>query len=107
MPASKPKNIDQLRFVYFIGIKGAAMTALAEILARKGVKIAGSDTSEVFFTDKLLKKINARVWEKFSKRNIQRIAKVADLIIHSTAYNEKSIKRTTPPISPSSSHIIA
>lgn len=60
----------KLKHVHFIGIKGVAMTALAVLLKEAGVKITGSDTDEVFVTDKILKekKINYKVG--FKKENI-------------------------------------
>lgn len=37
--------------VYFVGIKGVGMTALAVLLSQAGVKVSGADTSESFVTD--------------------------------------------------------
>lgn len=37
--------------VYFVGIKGVGMTALAVLLAQAGVPVAGADTTESFVTD--------------------------------------------------------
>ncbi|RKX82110.1 MAG: UDP-N-acetylmuramate--L-alanine ligase, partial [Spirochaetes bacterium] len=42
------------KHIYFIGIKGTGMTALAEIFLSKGAIVSGSDTSEKFYTDKIL-----------------------------------------------------
>lgn len=39
---------------YLVGIKGVGMTALVKILQHRGVKVAGSDTHEEFFTDSVL-----------------------------------------------------
>ena len=50
-------KISDLKKVYCIGIKGAGMTAVAEILKSRGIEISGSDTSEVFYTDAILKKV--------------------------------------------------
>jgi UDP-N-acetylmuramate--alanine ligase len=81
-------DFSKIKKVHLIGIKGVAMTSLAEILAGHGIKISGSDTEEIFFTDALLKKINARLFVGFKKENL--LSANADLIIYSTAYNPKA-----------------
>ena len=40
--------------IYFIGIKGTGMCALAQLLHHWGYKVSGSDTAEHFYTDDLL-----------------------------------------------------
>ena len=73
-----------------IGIKGAGMTALAELLSKRGTFITGSDTQEVFFTDRILKKLGIVYAEEFDAKNIP--AKV-NAIIYSTAYSkEKNVE---------------
>lgn len=69
-----------------IGIKGAGMTALAELLLRHGIQVTGSDTDEVFFTDDILKRLEIPVAQSFDPANIP--AKVS-LIIYSTAYTRE------------------
>jgi len=83
-PAS---GISGARKIYMIGIKGVGMTMLAQYLAEQGVEVVGSDTEEKFMTDEVLKKAGIKVIEKFSEKNIP---SDADLIIYSTAYNEKT-----------------
>jgi len=70
-----------------IGIKGVGMTMLAQFLSIKGNKVTGSDTDEVFMTDKVLKDSGIKVIAGFNTANIP---KDADLIIYSTAYNAKT-----------------
>lgn len=69
-----------------IGIKGAGMTALAELLMRQGAVVTGSDTAEVFFTDSILKKLGIRYAEHFDPANIPEETKT---IIYSTAYSRE------------------
>ncbi len=69
-----------------IGIKGAGMTALAELLTKQGVKITGSDTNEVFFTDGILKKLGIRFHETFDPKNI---GPKTEAIVYSTAYSRE------------------
>jgi len=49
-------DINKIKSAYLIGIKGSAMTALAEILVAKGIKVIGSDIADTFYTDALFKK---------------------------------------------------
>jgi UDP-N-acetylmuramate--alanine ligase len=69
--------------IHCIGIKGAGMTALAEMLVKKGVQVTGSDTEEVFFTDEVLRRARIIVTEHFSPDNIP---SDVDAIVYSTAY---------------------
>jgi UDP-N-acetylmuramate--alanine ligase len=80
-------NINNIHSAYLIGVKGSAMTALAEILVAKGIKVSGSDVTDVFYTDSLLEKAGVQVYEGFSTKNIPQ---KVDLIIHSTAYNREN-----------------
>jgi len=79
-------NLEKVKNIYMIGIKGVGMTMLAQYLHSLGKNISGSDTPEVFMTDKVLKSCDIEVYEKFDKKNIK---KGIDLVIYSTAYNEK------------------
>ena len=74
---------------YLVGIKGVGMTALAEILQKKGKIVSGSDTEEQFFTDQILQKLGISFHEGFAAENISDLSKEKDLIIYSTAYNPK------------------
>ncbi len=76
---------SSLKKVYFIGIKGVGMTALAQILKSGGAAVVGSDVADVFLTDKVLKREGIKVFEGFSKENLAQ--EKADLIVYSTAYN--------------------
>lgn len=68
---------------HLIGIKGAGMTALAELLHRHGMRVTGSDTDEVFFTDEILRGLGISVSVGFAPEHIPLDA---DLIVYSTAY---------------------
>lgn len=76
-------SLLQAKHVHCIGVKGAGMTALAELLVKRGVTVTGSDTDEVFFTDKILHRLGVEIHEGFSLANIPN---TADLIVYSTAY---------------------
>lgn len=74
---------SQFKNIYLVGIKGAGMTALAELLTKTGAKISGSDTSEHFYTDEILQRLHIAYSEEFAERNIK---STVDLVIYSTAY---------------------
>lgn len=81
-----PERLSRFKNVHMIGIKGAGMTALAELLAGQGAKITGSDTDEVFFTDDILNNLKIKYVENFSPKNIP---SDAEAIIYSTAYSKE------------------
>ena len=65
---SLPKDFTGVR-VHFVGIKGTGMTALVEILKKRGALITGSDVAERFYTDAVLEKLGIRA-QAFSESNI-------------------------------------
>lgn len=78
-----PANL-QGKQIYFIGIKGTGMTALAEIFLSRGAAVSGSDTEEKFYTDKILDSLEISYTEGFSEKNLP---KNIDFIVHSAAYS--------------------
>lgn len=81
------KTIFDSKRVHMIGIKGAGMSALAEILAGRGIRVGGSDTEERFFTDETLRRRGIKFVEGFSPENIP---DDADTIVYSTAYRPET-----------------
>ena len=63
------------------------MTMLAQFLAAKGVQIIGSDISEIFMTDAVLKKAKIKVLSPFAAQNVP---SDVDLIVYSIAYSEQN-----------------
>lgn len=80
-------DIKDISKAYFIGIKGAGMVGVAQILHSCGAEVSGSDTSEVFYTDTILKRCAIPFYEEFLAEHIPQDA---DLVIYSTAYNAKN-----------------
>ncbi len=65
-------NIDlaKIKKIYFIGIKGVAVSGLAVICKQKGLAVFGSDVSEKFITDKILIDHGIEVLENFAAENL-------------------------------------
>jgi len=80
-------DLNKINKAYFIGIKGAGMTAVAELFKARGIEVSGSDTKEKFFTDETLTRNNIKYLEEFNPNNIP---DDVDLIVYSTAYNENN-----------------
>lgn len=76
----------KIKSAYFVGIKGVGMTMLAQFLTQQGVVVSGSDVSEIFMTDKVLKSAGINVFSGFRPEQIIK----ADLIVYSIAYNKKN-----------------
>ena len=70
-----------------VGIKGTGMTALAEVLCRRGADVSGSDVPERFYTDEILRDLSVSVIEDFSA---DRLPDRVDRVIHSAAYRVDS-----------------
>jgi len=70
-------------YVYFVGIKGTGVCALAELVYNSGVKVSGSDISEKFYTDEILEALKIPYYEEFDAAHI---GKDIDMVIYSAAY---------------------
>lgn len=73
----KEKNI------FIVGIKGVAMTNLAIILKKMGKIVTGSDVSEIFITDEILKKNKIKTITGFEPKNLPLDT---ELVIYSAAH---------------------
>jgi UDP-N-acetylmuramate--alanine ligase len=63
------------------------MCALAELLHRAGSRVTGSDTTDVFYTDEILKALALTYTEGFDARNLP---SDTELVIHSAAYSAET-----------------
>ncbi|HON88188.1 MAG TPA: UDP-N-acetylmuramate--L-alanine ligase [Spirochaetia bacterium] len=79
-------TLSKQKLIHMIGIKGTGMCALAEFLHHEGFTISGSDTSETFYTDRILQKIGI-IPKLFSEDNI---TESIQLIIYSAAYGDNN-----------------
>jgi UDP-N-acetylmuramate--alanine ligase len=74
--------LKQSKKVFFLGIKGVAMTNLAVFLKKMGKDVTGCDLEEVFITDALLAKNNISFHTGF--KNV--VDKDVDLVVYSAAH---------------------
>lgn len=80
-------DLSKIKKVYCIGVKGAGLSAVAEMLKKRGLDVSGSDTAEKFFTDEILKRNGIRFVEKFAAENVP---ESIDLVIYSSVYNQEN-----------------
>jgi len=69
--------------IYFVGIKGTGVCALAELMHNTGLKCSGSDIPEEFYTDAILKELKIPYFESFDAAHI---TEKIDVVIYSAAY---------------------
>ena len=81
--------LKTVKKVYFIGIKGSGMAALAQIFKEYGMVVVGSDVAEKFFTDEILLKAGISFKENFLAENISSENDV-DLVVYSSSYNSNN-----------------
>ncbi|KEO83478.1 UDP-N-acetylmuramate--L-alanine ligase [Tumebacillus flagellatus] len=77
-----------MKKIHFVGIKGAGTSALAQLYARMGYEVSGSDSQEVFFTDALLSQAGITYISTPSPDNVEDV----DLVCHSPAYNDQHVE---------------
>ena len=73
--------------VYFVGIKGTGVCALAELMYNAGIRVSGSDTPEEFYTDAILKELKIPYHVEFDAAHINTDI---NMVIHSAAYSVDS-----------------
>lgn len=61
----KLPKIDNVKSIFFIGVKGVGTAPLAIIAKQAGFRVCGSDISEEFITDEYLKKEEINIFEGF------------------------------------------
>ena len=79
-------------WVYFIGIKGTGMCALAELMHNKGIHVSGSDRDEVFYTDAILGELGIQYYESFEASHLSGTSSRPDAVVYSAAYSAENCK---------------
>jgi UDP-N-acetylmuramate--alanine ligase len=62
------------------------MSALAELMHNRGIRVSGSDRDEVFYTDAILRELGIPYYESFEAAHIDGHG-VPDLVVYSAAYS--------------------
>lgn len=78
-------NWKKIKRIYFVGIKGVAMAALAVWAKEAGYIVTGSDVKEPFPTDDVLAKTKTKILHNFDPRNLGGRVK-PDLVIYTGAH---------------------
>ncbi len=73
-------EMRRIRCIHFIGIGGAGMSGIAEVLLNQGYEISGSDLKESSVTQRLVK-MGAKVFIGHSERNVEN----TDVVVNSSA----------------------
>jgi UDP-N-acetylmuramate--alanine ligase len=76
-------EMRRIRRIHFIGIGGAGMSGIAEVLINQGYEISGSDIKASSVTERLTKK-GAQVFIGHSESNIVG----ADVVVNSSAVSQ-------------------
>lgn len=80
-------DLSKYQKIYFIGIKGVAMSGLAVILKQMGKEVIGSDVSDTFITDKILRKNRIQVYRGFHSI---RVVKNLDLVVIGQSWGKEN-----------------
>ncbi|MEO6127842.1 MAG: Mur ligase domain-containing protein, partial [Ferruginibacter sp.] len=75
------KDISKISSVYFLGIGGIGMSALARYFNSKGIQVSGYDKTSTFLT----KQLEAENIKIHYEDNVEFIDKNADLVIYTPA----------------------
>lgn len=81
------KKLTAMEHVHFVGIGGAGMSGIAQVLLESGCKISGSDIKESRNTERL-KKYGARIKIGHKSENVGD----ADIVVLSSAIPEKNVE---------------
>ena len=78
-------EMRRIRSIHFVGIGGAGMCGIAEVLLNQGYRITGSDLKRSAATDRL-KKMGALIYLGHEAANVAK----ADVVVYSSAINKRN-----------------
>lgn len=78
-------EMRRIKTIHFVGIGGAGMCGIAEVLLNQGYAITGSDIRESSNT-KRLEAMGAKIYVGHHARNVKK----ADVVVYSSAVNKKN-----------------
>ncbi len=79
-------NLEKIKSVYFIGIGGIGVSAVARLMSIYGKKVAGSDSSPSLVTEQL-SKLGIKIYKGHDEKNIP---KDTDLLVHTIAVQKNN-----------------
>ena len=82
-PPSQPDSMRRIHCAHFVGIGGAGMGGIAEVLLNLGYKVSGSDLRENAVTRRLARQ-GARIWIGHDAGHVAG----SDVVVVSSAVNE-------------------
>lgn len=85
-------NILDYKNFFLVGIKGVAMTSMAQLLVDAKKSVSGSDVEENFVTKNILKKIDVNIFTGFEDEIPEDIDCVIYTAAHKGKYNPQVIK---------------
>ncbi|MEC7549490.1 MAG: Mur ligase domain-containing protein, partial [Pseudomonadota bacterium] len=77
----------RIRSIHFVGIGGAGMCGIAEVLLNQGYRITGSDLKRSAATDRL-KNMGAIIYFRHEAANVAK----ADVVVYSSAINKRNLE---------------
>lgn len=80
-------EMRRIRRIHFVGIGGAGMCGIAEVLINQGYQITGSDPIKSKTTERLVK-LGAQVFHQHTANNILGV----DVVVASTAISEENVE---------------
>jgi len=78
-------EMRRISLIHFVGIGGAGMCGIAEVLMNQGYKVSGSDMNKSATTDRL-KSLGAKVYFSHDAQNVEQ----ASVVVVSTAIDESN-----------------
>jgi UDP-N-acetylmuramate--alanine ligase len=82
---SEVPEMRRISQIHFIGIGGAGMCGIAEVLINQGYQVSGSDLHESAVTDRLIG-LGAKIYFSHCAENVEQ----ADVVVVSSAINEQN-----------------
>ncbi len=82
-------DLSKVSKIYFVGIKGVAMTGLALMCLDLGKEVMGSDVEENFITQKALDRGNIKVFSGFSKEHL---SWNPDLVVFGMSFSDENVE---------------
>lgn len=98
--ARKKNRMRRIHKVHFVGIGGAGMSGIADVMHTLGYQVSGSDLADNAVT-KRLQSLGVKVYNEHTEKNVSDV----DVVVTSTAINESNVevlaaKRNRIPVVP-------